>query len=202
VQYSSLNNLWHFYLASFSLEFSSPNHFQFCGYCWVFQICWHIECSTSTASSFRIWNSSTGIPSPLLALFVVMHPKAHLTLHSRMSGSRWVITPSLLSGSPKSLVYSFSMYPHYLFLIPYTSVRSTAFLSFGVPIFVGNGPLVSLTFLKISLVFPILLCSSISLHWSLRKAVLSLIASLWNSPFRWVYLSFSPLPFPSFLICL
>ena len=39
-------------------------HFQFCGHCWVFQICWHItECSTWTASSFRIWNSSTGIPS-------------------------------------------------------------------------------------------------------------------------------------------
>ena len=28
-----------------------------------------------------------------------MLPKAHLTLHSRMSGSRWVITPSWLSGS-------------------------------------------------------------------------------------------------------
>ena len=38
------------------------------GHCWVFQICWHIECSTFTASSFRIWNSSTGIPSPPLAL--------------------------------------------------------------------------------------------------------------------------------------
>ena len=37
-----------------------------------FQICWHIECNTCTASSFRIWNSSTGIPSPPLALFVVM----------------------------------------------------------------------------------------------------------------------------------
>ena len=29
-----------------------------------------------------------GIPSPPLALFVVMLPKAHLTSHSRMSGSR------------------------------------------------------------------------------------------------------------------
>ena len=37
---------------------------QSCGHCWVFQICWHIECSTFMASSFRIWNSSTGIPSP------------------------------------------------------------------------------------------------------------------------------------------
>ena len=62
--------------------------FQSCGHCWVFQICWHIECSTFTASCFRIWNSSTGIPSPLLALFVVMLSKAHLTSHSRMSGSR------------------------------------------------------------------------------------------------------------------
>ena len=35
---------------------------------------------------FRIWNSSTGIPSLPLALFVVMLPKAHLTLDSRMSG--------------------------------------------------------------------------------------------------------------------
>ena len=30
--------------------------------------------------SFRIWNSSTGIPSPPLALFIVMLPKAHFTL--------------------------------------------------------------------------------------------------------------------------
>ena len=73
--------------------------FQSCGHCWVFQMCWHIECSTFTASSFRIWNSSTGIPLPLLALFIVMLSKAHLTSHSRMSGSRWVITPSWLSGS-------------------------------------------------------------------------------------------------------
>ena len=58
--------------------------FQPCGYCWVFQICWHIQCSTFTSSSFRIWNSSTGIPSTPLALFVVMLPKAHFTSHSRM----------------------------------------------------------------------------------------------------------------------
>ena len=51
---------------------------------WPFPICWHIECSTFTASSFRIWNSSTGIPSTPLALLVVMLSKAHLTSHSRM----------------------------------------------------------------------------------------------------------------------
>ena len=78
--------------------------FQSCGHCWVFQTCWYIECSTFTASSFRIWNTSTGIPSPPLALFVVMLPKARLTSHSRTSGSRWGITPSWLSGSWRSFL--------------------------------------------------------------------------------------------------
>ena len=57
--------------------------FQSCGHCWVFQISWHIECSTLTVSSLHIWNSSTGILSPPLALFAVMLPKVHLTSHSR-----------------------------------------------------------------------------------------------------------------------
>ena len=83
--------------------------FQSYGHCWVLQICWHIECSTFTASSFRIWNSSTGIPSPPLALFIVMLSKAHLTSHFRVSGSRWVIT-SWLSGSWRSFLYSSSVY--------------------------------------------------------------------------------------------
>ena len=48
---------------------------------WAFQVlwplvsflnCWHIECSTFTASSLRIWNSSTGIPSPPLAYMKVL----------------------------------------------------------------------------------------------------------------------------------
>ena len=56
------------------------------------------ECSSFTTSSFRIWNSSTGTPSPPLASFIMMFPKAHLTSHSRMSGSRWVITPSWYLG--------------------------------------------------------------------------------------------------------
>ena len=52
---------------------------------------------------------------------------------------------------------------------------------------------------KRSLAFPILLFPSISLHWSLRKAFLSLLVILWNSAFRQVYLSFSPLPLASLL---
>ena len=81
--YGSLNTLWH----RNENWFSSVR-----GHHWVFQICWHIEGSTLTASFFRMWNSSAGIPWPSLALFIVMLPKAHLTSHSRMSGSRWVTT--------------------------------------------------------------------------------------------------------------
>ena len=42
--------------------------FQSCDHCCAFQIFWHIECSTFITSSFRIWNSSAGIPSPPLSL--------------------------------------------------------------------------------------------------------------------------------------
>ena len=80
---SSLSFLWH--CLSLRLEWD-----------WPFPVLWPLlsfpnllayECSTFTPPSFRIWNSSTGIPSPPLALFVVMLSKAHLTSHSRMSGS-------------------------------------------------------------------------------------------------------------------
>ena len=128
-----------------------------------------------------------------------MLPEAHLISHSRMSGSRWVITPSWLTGSWRSFLYSFSVYCCYLFLISSASVRSLPFLSFIVPIFAWDIPWVSVIFLKWSLVVLILLFSSISLHWSLRKTFSSLLAILWISAFKWVYLSFSPLPFMSFI---
>ena len=139
--------------------------FQSCGHCWVFQVWWHIECSTFTASSFRIWNSSAGILSPPLGLFVVRLPKAHLTSNSRISGSKWVITPSWLSGSWWSFFfYSSSVSSCHLFLISSASVRSIPFLYFFVSIFAWYIPLVSLMvfliFLKRSLVFPIVLFSS------------------------------------------
>ena len=97
-----------------------------------------------------------------------MLPKAHLTSHSKRSASRWVTTSSWLSESLRSFLYSYSVYSYHLFLI--SSIRSIQFLSFTVPIFASNVSLISLIFSKRSLVFPILLCSSISLHWSLRKA--------------------------------
>ena len=83
--------------------------------------------------------------------------KAHLTLHSRMSHSRWVITPSLLSGSWRTFLHSSSLYSCHLLLMASVTVRSIPFLSFIVPIFAWKFPLVSPVFLKRSLVFPILI---------------------------------------------
>ena len=98
-----LNILWH--CPSLGLEwkltFSSPMATaQFSKF--ASTLSW----SALTASSFRIWNSSAGIPSPPVALFVVMVTKAHLTSHSRMSNSRWVTTPSWLSGSLRPFLHS------------------------------------------------------------------------------------------------
>ena len=79
------------------------------GHCCVFKICWHIEGSIFTASRFMIWNSTTGISSLPLALFIVMVPKVHLTLHSRMSDSGWVIIPLWLSVFVSRANHSISM---------------------------------------------------------------------------------------------
>ena len=127
--------VWAFFGIAFLRIGMKTDLFQSSGHCWVFQICWHIECSTFIASSFRIWNSSTGIPSHPLALFIVMLFKARLTSHSRMSSSRWVITPLWLSGSWRSFLYSSSVYSCHLFLISSASVRSIPFRSFIKPIF-------------------------------------------------------------------
>ena len=54
--------------------------FQSYGHCWVFQICWHIECSTLTALFFRILNSSAEIPSVPVTLLIVIFPKAPFTV--------------------------------------------------------------------------------------------------------------------------
>ena len=99
----------------------------------------------------------------------------------------------------KAFLYSSSVYSYYLFLISSASVRSLWFLSFIVLILAWNIPVISPMFLKSSLVFPILLFASISVHCSFKKAFLSLLAILWNSTFSWVYLSLSPFPFPSLL---
>ena len=60
-----------------------------------------------------------------------MVPKAHLTSHSRMSG---VITPSWLSGSLRSFLYS-SVYAFHLFLISSASIGPYCFCLLSCPSF-------------------------------------------------------------------
>ena len=89
------------------------------------------------------------------------------------------------------------MYSFHLFLISSASARSLPFFCFIVPIFGWNAPLIFPVFLKRSLIFPLLLFSSIMEHCSLKKSFLSLLGILWNSAFNWMYLSLSPLLFTS-----
>ena len=105
--------------------------FQSCGHCWVFQICWHIECSSLTASCASVRSI------PFMSFFC-----AHLHMKCSLVVSNFLVEVSSLS-------------------------HSIAFLFF---------------------------------LWSLRKSTLSLLAILWNSAFRWVYLSFYSLPFTSPLL--
>ena len=124
--------------------------FQSRGHCWCFQICWHIESNTLTASSFRIWDSSTGIPSPPLALFEWILPKfTWLCIPGHLDLGQWSHHRDYL-GHEDLFLYSSSVYSCHLFLIFSPFVRSTAFLSFIVPIFAWNVCLVSLIFLKSS----------------------------------------------------
>ena len=84
--------VWTFFGIAFLWDWNANWPFPVLWLLLVFQICWHIECSAITALSFRIWKSSADIPSPPLTLCVVMLPKAYLTSHSRMSGSRCVLS--------------------------------------------------------------------------------------------------------------
>ena len=100
----------------------------------------------------------------------------------------WSLGPSL---------YSSSVYSCHLFLISSASVRGLLFLSFIVRIFAWNFHLVFPIFSNRFLVFSTLLFSSISLHYSLKKVFLCLLAILWNFAFSWIYLFLSPLLFTS-----
>ena len=111
-----------------------------------------LSCSNFTASSFRIWNSSARIPPHPLILWCF--PRAVWLLTPGISGSRWVIKPSWLSGSLRSFLYSSSVYSYHLFLI---SVLYCSHLCM-------KYSLLSLIFFKTSLVFPILLFFSNFLH--------------------------------------
>ena len=86
-------------------------------------------------------------------------------------------------------IKSFFVYFFCVFLPPHLNLFCFCYVfnvsSFIMPILAWNIP-----FLEEISNLSILLFSSISLHCSLKKAFLSLLAILWNSAFTWVYLSF------------
>ena len=94
-------------------------------------------------SFFRIWYSSTGIPSPPLALFISI---TWLHIPGCLALREW--SHPWLSGLWRSFLYSSSMYSCHPFLISSASVRSIQFLSFIEPIFAWKVPLVTLIFLE------------------------------------------------------
>ena len=113
---------------------------QSCSHCWVFQICWCIECSTLTASSVRIWNSSAGISSPPLTLFVVILPKVSLTSHPGCQAlGEWPYHHGY-PGHWDLFFYSSSVYSCHIFLISSASVRSVSFLPLLYPSLHGMFP--------------------------------------------------------------
>ena len=71
--------LWTFFGIGMKIDF-----FQSYGHCWVFQICWHIECSTFTASHLRIWNSSVLflVFGETSVLFSVAATPTYIPIHS------------------------------------------------------------------------------------------------------------------------
>ena len=128
----------------------------------------------------------------------MMLSEAHLTSHSKMFGSRWVITPLWLSGLWRSFLYSSSVYSCHLFLISSTSVRHTisvpywAHLCMKCSLDISNF-LEEISSLSYSIIFLYFFSLITEAGFLISPAV------LWNSAFKWVYLSFSPLPFTSFL---
>ena len=105
--------------------------FQFCGHCWIFQICWHNECKILMALSFRDLNSSAGVSLHSLALLTEVLLKAHLTSHSVclwvtnhtiiVTGSLnlfYIVLPCILSISSWSLQHLLGLYHFYPFLCP------------------------------------------------------------------------------------
>ena len=84
------------------------------------------------------------------------------------------------------------MYSCHHFLISSVSVYYCAHLCIKCSLGISS-------FLKRSLVLPILLFSFISLHCLFKRAFLSLLAILWNSASSWAYLSLSPLLFASLI---
>ena len=123
-----------------------------------------------------------------------MLSKAHLTSHYRMSGSVSDHTIVIIWVVKIFFVQFFCIFlPPLLSTFCFCSVHTTSAL-YCAPLCMKCSLGIS-NFLEEIYSLSYLLFSSISLHWSLRKSFLSLLAILWNSAFKWEYLSLSSLIF-------
>jgi len=136
-------------------------------------------------------NHRTGNPSPPLALSIVMLSNAHFTSHYRISGSSWVITPWWLYGSLRSLFFCVFLPPFpntFFFCYVYTIyILHCAHLCIKCSLGISN-LLEEISSLSLSVVFLYFFALII------EEGFLTFLAILWNTAFRWVCLSFSPLP--------
>ena len=107
----------------------------------------------------------------------MIYTHTHTHTHTYMSGSRWLIIPLWLSESLRSFLYSSSVYSYHLLLISCAFIKSILFCPLLCTLSMKCSLGIS-DFFKRSLIFPILLFSSIALYWSVRKAFLSLLAIL------------------------
>ena len=97
---------------------------------WPFPVLWPLLsfpnllaywCSTFTASSFRVWNSSVGNSITSISFVLDDASKGPLGLAFQISDSTWVIIPPWLPGW-KSILYRYSVYSCHLFLISSASL--------------------------------------------------------------------------------
>ena len=115
-----------------------------------------------------------------------------------MSGSKWVTTPLWLSGSWRSFLYRSSVFlPLLLNVFCFCYVHTTSIIycahhnmKYSLGIFNFLEDISSLSNSVVFLYFFALIT---------EEGFLSLLAILWNSAFKWVFLSFSPLLFTSCL---
>ena len=139
----SLNILWIGMKTDFFQSFDN---------CWVFQICWHVECSTLRASSFRILNAHTHT-------HIYIHIYISLLLHHQVIFSSSVISwavvcqaplsmqeycPSILSSCPRQDYWSGSLFPSPgIFLTQESNPRFLHFLHWQAPANAGDVGLIS-----------------------------------------------------------
>ena len=160
--------------------------FQFCGHCWVSQTRWHTECSTCTALSLRVLSSAAGVPSPLLALFIVMLSKAHLTSHSRMSGSVSDHTIVIILVMKLFFVQFFCVFlPPRLNIFCFCSVHTISVLYRAHPCMkysLGSSNFLEEIFL---LIFPVFLCTD---HWGRLSYLLLFFGTLHSNGYIFPFL--------------